>query len=60
VDLKVNLTITTILLLVFFPIFTSADTVILKTGEAIETNKAWEQDDKIFFNSEFPAPWSVG
>jgi hypothetical protein len=50
VDLKVNLTITIILLLVFFPIFASADTVILKTGEAIETKKAWEQGDKIFFN----------
>lgn len=49
-DLKVNLTITIILLLVIFPIFASADTVILKTGEAIETKKAWEQGDKIFFN----------
>jgi hypothetical protein len=50
VDLKVNLTTIIILLLVFFPIFVFADTVILKTGEAIETKKAWEQDDKIFFN----------
>lgn len=49
-DLIVNLTIRIMLLLVFFPIFASADTIILKTGEAIETKKAWEQGDKIFFN----------
>ena len=49
-DLKLNLTIAITVLLILFPNFTSADTVILKTGEAIETRKAWEQGDKIFFN----------
>jgi hypothetical protein len=50
VDLKLNLTIAITVLLVLSPNFTSADTVILKTGEAIEARKAWEQGDKIFFD----------
>ncbi|MGD8961359.1 MAG: hypothetical protein PVH43_02520 [Desulfobacterales bacterium] len=49
-DLKLNLTIAITVLLVLSPNFTSADTVILKTGEAIEARKAWEQGDKIFFD----------
>ena len=49
-DLKFNLTIAITVFLVLSPNFTSADTVILKTGEAIEIEKCWEQGDKIFFN----------
>ena len=49
-NLKLNLTIAITVLLVLSPNFTSADTIILKTGEAIETRKAWEQGDKIFFD----------
>ena len=49
-DLKLNLTIAITVLLILSPSFTSADTVILKTGETIETRKAWGQGDKIFFD----------
>ena len=49
-DLKLNLTIVITVLMVLSPNFTSADTVILKTGEAVETRKAWEQGAKIFFD----------
>ena len=48
-NLRLNFTIAIIALLFFFPIPTSADTVILKTGETIETSEVWEQGDKIFF-----------
>lgn len=49
-DPKLNLTIAIIILLTLSPNFTSADTVILNTGETIETRKACEQGDKIFFD----------
>ena len=48
--LKLNFAIAITVLLVLSPNFISADTVILKTGETIETRKAWEQGDKIFFD----------
>jgi hypothetical protein len=50
VDPKLNLTIAITVSLVLSPNFTSADTAILKTGEAIETENSWEQGDKIFFD----------
>jgi hypothetical protein len=50
VNLKLILIIAITVSLVLSPFFTSADTIILKTGEAIETRKAWEQGNKIFFD----------
>jgi hypothetical protein len=46
---KLNIALKIILIMVAFPFFAHADTVILKTGEKIESRKVWEEGGKIRF-----------